>query len=74
ASGIAVACQRGENIRILVRVKGLEPETTYGVTVVAVTTGDGKYTPAFPETVLNEGNQIVVAGQVDPLNEFCKLA
>ena len=52
----------------------LKIRSTYGVTVVAVTTGDGKYTPAFPETVLHEGNQIVVAGQVDPLNEFCKLA
>jgi trk system potassium uptake protein TrkA len=52
----------------------LKIRSTYGVTVVAVTTGDGNYTPAFPETVLNTGNQIVVAGQVDPLNEFCKLA
>jgi trk system potassium uptake protein TrkA len=52
----------------------LKIRSTYGVTVVAVTKGDGKYVPAFPETVLNEGNQIVVAGQVEPLNEFCKLA
>lgn len=52
----------------------LKIRSTYGVTVVAVTTGDGKYVPAFPETVLNQGNQIVVAGQVEPLNEFCKLA
>ena len=52
----------------------LKIRSTYGVTVVAVTKGDGKYTPAFPETVLKAGNQIVVAGQVDPLNEFCSLA
>lgn len=52
----------------------LKIRSTYGVTVVAVTKGDGKYVPAFPDTVLNEGNQIVVAGQVEPLNEFCKLA
>ena len=51
----------------------LKIRSTYGVTVVAVTEGDGKYVPAFPETVLNDGNQIVVAGQVEPLNEFCKL-
>ena len=51
----------------------LKIRSTYGVTVVAVTKGDGKYTPAFPETVLNVGDQIVVAGQVDPLNEFCSL-
>ena len=51
----------------------LKIRSTYGVTVVAVTKGDGKYVPAFPETVLNDGSQIVVAGQVEPLNEFCKL-
>ena len=51
----------------------LRIRTTYGVTVVAVTKGDGKYTPAFPETVLNAGDQIVVAGQVEPLNEFCQI-
>lgn len=51
----------------------LKIRSTYGVTVVAVTKGDGKYAPAFPDTILNEGNQIVVAGQVEPLNEFCKL-
>ncbi len=51
----------------------LKIRSTYGVTVVAVTKGDGKYVPAFPDTVLNDGNQIVVAGQVEPLNEFCKL-
>ena len=51
----------------------LKIRSTYGVTVVAVTKGDGKYVPAFPKTVLNDGSQIVVAGQVEPLNEFCKL-
>lgn len=51
----------------------LKIRSTYGVTVVAVTKGDGKYTPAFPETVLNAGDQIVVAGQVEPLNEFCQI-
>lgn len=51
----------------------LKIRSTYGVTVVAVTKGDGKYTPAFPETVLQAGDQIVVAGQVEPLNEFCQI-
>ena len=51
----------------------LKIRSTYGVTVVAVTKGDGKYSPAFPETVLNAGDQIVVAGQVEPLNEFCQI-
>jgi trk system potassium uptake protein len=52
----------------------LKIRSTYGVTVVAVTKGDGKYNPAFPETVLHVGDQIVVAGQVDPLNKFCQIA
>ena len=51
----------------------LRIRSTYGVTVVAVTKGDGEYTPAFPETVLQAGDQIVVAGQVEPLNEFCQI-
>ena len=52
----------------------LKIRTTFGVTVVAVTHGDGNYEPAFPETVLNEGDQIVVAGQTKPLTEFCQIA
>jgi trk system potassium uptake protein len=52
----------------------LKIRSTFGVTVVAVTHGDGNYAPAFPETVLNEGDQIVVAGQTKPLTEFCQIA
>lgn len=51
----------------------LKIRTNYEVTVVAVTKGDGKYAPAFPETVLEAGDQIVVAGQVEPLNKFCQV-
>lgn len=51
----------------------LKVRTNYGVTVVAVTKGDGQYQPAFPETVLEAGDQIVVAGQVEPLDKFCQL-
>ncbi len=51
----------------------LKIRTNYEVTVVAVTKGDGKYSPAFPETVLELGDQIVVAGQVEPLNKFCRV-
>jgi len=51
----------------------LKVRTNHGVTVVAVTKGDGKYQPAFPETVLEAGDQIVVAGQVEPLDQFCQL-
>ena len=51
----------------------LKIRTNYEVTVVAVTKGDGKYAPAFPGTVLESGDQIVVAGQVEPLNKFCQV-
>ena len=46
---------------------------TYGITVVATSKGDGKYTPAFPDTVLRTGDQIVVAGPKGPLDQFCQL-
>jgi trk system potassium uptake protein TrkA len=51
----------------------LKIRTNYGVTVVAVTKGDGEYNPAFPETILHTGDQIVVAGRVEPLNKFCQI-
>lgn len=51
----------------------LKIRSTYGVTVVAVSHGDGNYTPAFPETVLSNGDHLVVAGRKKPLDEFCQL-
>jgi trk system potassium uptake protein TrkA len=45
---------------------------TFGVTVVAVNEGSG-YKPAFPETVLHAGNEIVIAGPKGPLDQFCQL-
>jgi len=51
----------------------LKIRSNYQVTVVAVTKGDGAYEPAFPETVLQSGDQIVVAGQVEPLDKFCQV-
>ena len=45
---------------------------TFGVTVVAVNEGAG-YKPAFPETVLHAGNEIVIAGPKGPLDQFCQL-
>lgn len=45
---------------------------TFGVTVVAVNDGSG-YKPAFPETVLHAGNEIVIAGPKGPLDQFCQL-
>jgi trk system potassium uptake protein TrkA len=51
----------------------LKIRSNYGVTVVAITKGDGEYKPAFPETVLHAGDQIIVAGQVEPLDKFCQV-
>ena len=45
---------------------------TFGVTVVAINDGNG-YKPAFPESVLNKGDQIVIAGPKGPLDQFCQL-
>ena len=51
----------------------LRIRSTYEVTVVAVNKGDGSYQPAFPETVLNTGDTIVVAGCKEPLDAFMQL-
>jgi trk system potassium uptake protein TrkA len=51
----------------------LKIRSNYGVTVVAITKGDGEYKPAFPDTVLHVGDQIIVAGQVEPLDKFCQV-
>lgn len=45
----------------------------FSVTVVATSTGDGNYQPAFPETVLHQGEHIVLAGRKMDLTEFCQL-
>jgi trk system potassium uptake protein TrkA len=45
---------------------------TFGVTVVAINEGNG-YKPAFPESVLNKGATIVIAGPKGPLDQFCQL-
>lgn len=51
----------------------LKIRSNYEVTVVAVNSGDGVYTPAFPETKLNAGDLLVVAGRKQPLDEFVQL-
>jgi trk system potassium uptake protein len=51
----------------------LKIRSNYEVTVVAVNSGDGVYEPAFPETKLNAGDLLVVAGRKQPLDEFVQL-
>ena len=45
---------------------------SFGVTVVAINDGNG-YKPAFPESVLQKGYTIVIAGPKGPLDQFCQL-
>ncbi len=45
----------------------------FSVTVVATSAGDGNYQPAFPETILHKGEQIVLAGRKKDLTEFSQL-
>lgn len=51
----------------------LKIRSTYHVTVVATKRPDGEYKPAFPETVLNSGDHLVVAGGKKALDEFVQL-
>ena len=51
----------------------LKIRSNYEVTVVAVNHGSGVYEPAFPETKLNVGDLLVVAGRKEPLDEFVQL-
>ena len=51
----------------------LKIRSNYGVTVVASSHGGGEYKPAFPETVLEAGDHLIVAGRKQPLDEFVQL-
>ena len=51
----------------------LKIRSEYGVTVVAVNSGDGVYKPAFPDTKLSAGDLLVVAGRKAPLDNFVQL-
>ena len=51
----------------------LKIRSTYHVTVVAVKKPNSAYTPAFPTTVLDAGDHLVVAGGKKALDEFVQL-
>lgn len=51
-----------------------EIRSKYGLTVVCVKHGDGPFTYATPETVLREGDVLVVAGEPARATEFTELA
>lgn len=52
----------------------LELRARYGVTVVCVKPGDAGFTYATPDTVLDEGDVLVVAGPSDACEAFARLA
>lgn len=45
----------------------------YGVIVVATAVGDVNYVPATPETVIGEGECLIVAGPKDKLEKFSRV-
>ena len=45
----------------------------HGVTVVATRKEGESYQPSFPETVLNTGDVMIVAGRTKKVEEFCRM-
>ena len=45
----------------------------HGVTVVATKKANGGYLPSFPETVIETGDLMVVAGRTAKVDEFCRM-
>jgi trk system potassium uptake protein TrkA len=50
-----------------------EVRKRYGITVVCIKPGDGSFTYATPETVVNEGDVLVVAGETRRAESFGEL-
>jgi trk system potassium uptake protein TrkA len=51
----------------------LKFRSQHGVTVVATKKADGSYQPSFPETVIETGDLMVVAGSTKNVDEFCRM-
>ena len=51
----------------------LKFRSQHGVTVVATKKENGKYLPSFPETVIETGDLMVVAGSTKNVDEFCRM-
>jgi trk system potassium uptake protein TrkA len=47
--------------------------SNHGVIVVATKKGNGQYLPSFPETVLETGDVMIVAGRSEQVDEFCQM-
>ena len=51
----------------------LKFRSKHGVTVVATKKANAPYQPSFPETVIEEGDLMVVAGTTQKVDEFCRM-
>lgn len=51
----------------------LKFRSQHGVTVVATKKANGSYLPSFPETVIETGDLMVVAGRTEKVDEFCRM-
>lgn len=47
--------------------------SNHGVTVVATRKEGASYLPSFPETVLNTGDVMIVAGRTQKVEDFCRM-
>ena len=51
----------------------LKFRSEHGVTVVATKKANAAYSPSFPETVIETGDLMVVAGRTQKVDEFCRM-
>jgi trk system potassium uptake protein TrkA len=47
--------------------------SNHGVIVVATKRGNGEYVPSYPETALETGDVMIVAGRSEQVDLFCQL-
>ena len=51
----------------------LKFRSEHGITVVATKKANASYEPSFPETVIEKGDLMVVAGRTEQVDEFCRM-
>jgi len=51
----------------------LKFRSEHGITVVATKRAGSTYQPSFPETIIEKGDLMVVAGRTEKVDEFCRM-
>ena len=51
----------------------LKFRSEHGITVVATKKANASYEPSFPETVIEKGDLMIVAGRTQQVDEFCRM-